>query len=86
MKTKIDNQNSEKEQKNILDSSIGLTITNLYLHCKNCNHTFYRTVIGIIRRKSGRLVVSSKERPDRPFKIGKCLKCGSKEIYHIEYL
>jgi len=79
MKTKADN-------KNMLDSSIGLIITTLYFQCKDCDHVFYRAVVGIVRRVSGSLIVSSRDKPARPFKVGKCLKCGSKNIYHIEFL
>lgn len=79
MKTKVDN-------KNILDSSIGLILTNLYFTCNSCNYTFHRLVIGIVRRVSGKLVVSERDRPDKPFKAGQCTKCGSKNIYHVEFL
>ena len=79
MKTKVDNQN-------VLDSSIGLILTNLYFTCKDCNHTFHRLIIGIVRRVSGKLVVSERDKTDRPFKVGKCEKCGSKDIFHVEFL
>lgn len=79
MKTKVDNQN-------MLDSSIGLILTNLYFTCNSCNKRFHRVVIGIVRRVSGKLVISDRDRPDKPFKVGKCTNCGSKEIYHVEFL
>jgi hypothetical protein len=102
MEKKADNQNSKRcqvhlgtagaaslagnGQAHMLDSSIGLTITTLYLQCKDCDHVFYRSVVGIVLRVSGKLVISSRDKPDRPFKVGKCLKCGSREIYHVEFL
>ena len=71
---------------NMLDSSIGLILTNLYFTCKDCDYTFHRVVIGVVRRVSGKMVVSVREKPDKPFKVGKCTKCGSKDIYHVEFL
>ena len=79
MKTKDVNQN-------MLDSSIGLILTNLYFTCKDCNYTFHRLVLGIVRRVSKKLVVSDRDNPDKPFKVGKCIKCGSKDIYYVEFL
>jgi hypothetical protein len=79
MKNKVENQN-------VVDSSIGQIITVLFLQCKSCNCYFSRLLFGILRRVSGRLAVSAKDRPDKPFKLGKCEICGSKEIYLVEYL
>ena len=70
----------------IIDSTIGLILTNLFFTCNDCGHTFHRLVIGIVRRVSGKLVVSDRDRPDRTFKVGKCTKCGSKNIHHVEFL
>jgi hypothetical protein len=69
-----------------LDNSIGLILTNLYFTCKDCDYNFHRLVIGIVRRVDKKLVISDRERPDRPFKVGKCTRCGSKDIYHVEFL
>ena len=74
------------DNQKMLDSSIGLTMTTLYLQCKDCDHVFCRAIVGIVHRVSGRLVISSKYKPGKPFKVGKCLKCCSKNIYHVDFL
>jgi len=79
MKTKVDNQN-------MLDSTIGLILTNLYFKCNSCNYSFHRLVVGIVRRFEGKLLVSHRDKPDKPFKVGRCTECGSKDIIHVEFL
>ena len=70
----------------MLDSSIGLILTNLYFTCQNCNYNFNLLVIGIVHRVGKKLVVSDRDKPDTPFKVVKCTKCGSKDIFHVEFL
>jgi len=70
----------------LLDSSIGLILTNLYFTCNSCGYSFHRLIVGIVRRVDGEVVVSDRDKPDKPFKVGKCTNCGSKEIYHVEFL
>ena len=81
MKTKVDNQN-------FLDSTIGLILTNLYFTCNSCGHTFHSLVLGIVRRSAagGKLIVSQRDKADRPFEKCYCPKCGSQELHYTEFL
>ena len=77
---------TKDEKQNVLDSTIGLIITTLYFQCNDCGNIFCRAVAGIVRRVSGKLIVTKKGKPDKLFKIGKCLKCRSKNIDYVEFL
>lgn len=77
---------TKNAKQNVLDSTIGLIITTMYFQCNDCGNIFCRAVAGIVRRVSGKLIVTKKGKPDKPFKVGKCLKCRSKNIDYIEFL
>jgi len=77
---------SKDAKQNVLDNTIGLIVTTMYFQCNACGNIFFRAVAGIVRRVSGKLIVTKREKPDKPFKVGKCLKCRSKNIDYVEFL
>ena len=74
MKTKIENQN-------IRCNYVGIVITVLVFHCKNCNYAFQKTIPGLITRLNGKWILSQKGCLDTEYKPFSCKRCGSEDIH-----